>query len=36
MGIKKKIKRIYNEHLITKKYGKFKTEVTIKKNWDNL
>ena len=36
MGIKKKIKRIYNEHLINKKYGKFKTKIVIKKNWDKI
>ena len=36
MGIRKKIKRIYNERLIDKKYGKFKTEITIKKNWDKI
>ena len=36
MGIKKRIKRIYKEHLINKKYGKFKTEITIKKNWDKI
>jgi hypothetical protein len=36
MGIKKKIKRIYNEHVINKKYGKFKTTIIIKKNWDKV
>ena len=36
MGIKKKIKRIYREHLINKNYGKFKTETTIQKNWDKI
>ena len=36
MGIKKKIKRIYNEHIINKKYGKFKTTIIIKKNWDKV
>ena len=36
MSIKRKIKRIYNEHIINKKYGKFKTTIIIKKNWDKV
>ena len=36
MGIKKKIKRIYKEHLINKNFGQFKTKITIKKDWDKI
>tara|TARA_B100000780_G_scaffold22170_1_gene14252 strand:- start:2135 stop:2845 length:711 start_codon:yes stop_codon:yes gene_type:complete len=36
MGIKKKIKKIYKEHLINKNFGQFKTKITIKKDWDKI
>ncbi len=36
MGIKNKIKRIYKEHLINKNFGKFKSDITIKKDWSKI
>jgi len=36
MGIKKKIKRIYREHLINKNFGEFKTKITIKNAWNKI